>query len=77
VTIKVPTVIGMTADQATKVLKDAGFTNVKVVIKDGGDAQSTDMGKLVVSVNPSEGTAVVGTTQIILTVEGGGGNGLG
>jgi hypothetical protein len=47
-----------------------------VVIKDVA-TPSRRHGQLVVSVNPSEGTAVVGTTQIILTVEGGGGNGLG
>jgi hypothetical protein len=61
--------IGKTADEATKILNGAGFGNVKVVLDTGGDATSSDMGKLVISVNPASGTSVVGTTQIVLTVD--------
>ncbi len=75
-TITIPTVIGKTAQEASTILKDAGFVNVKVVLDTGADAQSTDMGKTVTGVNPAQGTAVVGTTQIVLTV-GAGGGGLG
>jgi hypothetical protein len=82
-TIPVPNVVGMTAEEASKVLKDAGFVNVKVVLDtngDGtadGDATAGDMGKTVTDVNPDAGTSVVGTTQIVLTVDGKTGGGLG
>jgi beta-lactam-binding protein with PASTA domain len=72
----VPNVVGMTAEEASKVLKDAGFDNVKVVLDNGADATSGDMVKQVTDVNPDAGTSVVGTTQIVLTV-GAGGGGLG
>jgi beta-lactam-binding protein with PASTA domain len=64
----------MTAEEASTVLKDAGFVNVKVVLEgSGADASSTDMTKTVTGVNPAAGTSVVGTTQIVLTVATGGG----
>jgi beta-lactam-binding protein with PASTA domain len=65
----VPVVIGKTAEEATKILQDAGFGNVKVVLDTGADATDADKAKLVVSVNPTQGSAVVGTTQIVLTVD--------
>jgi len=63
--------VGKTAEEATKILHDAGFVNVKVVLDNGTDATDADKTKLVVGVNPAEGSAVVGTTQIVLTVESG------
>jgi beta-lactam-binding protein with PASTA domain len=64
----VPKVVGQTADQATQILKAAGFVNVKVVLSSGGDATSADGSKVVVTVNPAEGASVAPSTQIVLTV---------
>jgi serine/threonine-protein kinase len=69
VTIAIPSVVGKTAAEAVTILEGAGFDDIKVVLSTGGDASSADMTKIVIGVNPSEGTSVVGTTQIVLTVQ--------
>ncbi|MDP9858940.1 serine/threonine-protein kinase [Olsenella profusa DSM 13989] len=64
-TTSVPSVVGMTQDQATKKLQDAGFT---VTVKNA-DSDSVEKGK-VISQSPSSGRAAKGST-VTITVSNG------
>lgn len=67
--VAIPVVIGKSAAEAKQVLEEAGFENVTVVLSTGGEASSADEQKLVIGVNPAQGTLVVTTTEIVLTVD--------
>ena len=64
-TTSVPSVVGMTQDQATKKLQDAGFT---VTVKNA-DSDSVEKGK-VISQSPSSGRAAKGSTVTITVSTG-------
>ncbi len=68
-TVAIPEVIGKTAAEAKEILQEAGFENVTVELSTGGEASSADEQKLVIGVNPGEGTLVVTDTEIVLTVD--------
>lgn len=72
-TITIPTVIGSTVGEAVDALENAGFTNIKVVLgsETGQDVTGNAQydGSEVIGVNPAQGTAVVGDTQIILVAK--------
>ena len=63
-----PSVVGKTSASAGGTLKDAGFTNVKVVTKSGGSEAMTD-DWIVVSQTPTGGSTAASGAEIVLTVE--------
>jgi cytoskeletal protein RodZ len=65
--ITVPDVVGKNADDAEKTLKDAGFTKVTFVAKNGGAVQLLNEWK-VDSQTPVGKTSAPADTEIILTV---------
>lgn len=63
-----PNVVGKTSASASGVLKDAGFTNIKIVTKDGGSEAMTD-DWTVVAQTPTGGSSAAAGAEIVLTVQ--------
>lgn len=67
-TIKVPSVVGESKEDALKALEKAGFTNVNVV--QGGAAPNKAQEGVVTKVNPAAGSLIPSTKEITITIYG-------
>jgi hypothetical protein len=68
-TIVVPKVVGKTGKDGRATLEAAGFTNVKVVTKNGSSEALTEATWIVSAQTPAAGSSVAANTEIILTIE--------
>ncbi len=59
----IPEVVGMQRDEATSLLDEEGFTNIKYV-----EEKSSEHAGLVLAISPDEGTRGISTTEIEVTV---------
>jgi cytoskeletal protein RodZ len=71
--ITVPNVTGKTVSEAIDALEEVGFTKIKVVLDTATGTEVTGDSKYdghqVIGVNPTAGSSVVGTTEIILIAD--------
>ena len=65
----VPKVVGKTGKDGRATLEAAGFTNVKVVTKNGSSEALTEATWIVSGQTPAAGSSVAANTEIILTIE--------
>jgi hypothetical protein len=68
-TIVVPNVGGKTGKAGRATLEGAGFTNIKIVTKDGSSEALTEETWIVSVQTPAAGSSVAANTEIILTIE--------